>query len=207
MKQSIRYFAVGLLTSSVILLFAFSFIDKSATNIEETSTEELVEAVEADGYHVLSSSEYISLSTKATSGDEDEDTVVDDEKDKDKEKETKANKKSTDDKEDEKKKTSTNKKDKKDKKDKKNKKSKTKKKKSDKKDNDKIYKYTLNIEENMLAPTISDLLKKNKIIKNSADFNKYLEDKGYASYVQLGEHKVNSDMSYKEIAQKIAKKK
>src|SRR5690625_3764149 len=97
--------------------------------------------------------------------------------------------------------------DKKSKDKKKNKKTKKKSDKKDKKENDKTHKYTINIKENMLAPTISDLLKENKIIDNSADFNKYLEDKGYAPYVQLGKHKVNSEMSYKDIAEVIAKKK
>src|SRR5690625_4626273 len=78
MKQSIRYFAVGLLTSSVILFFAFSFMGDSAIKVEDGSTEELIDAVEADGYHVLSSSEYISLSTKATSGNESEEDAAED---------------------------------------------------------------------------------------------------------------------------------
>src|SRR5690625_416112 len=185
MKQSIRYFAVGLLTSSVILFFAFSFMVESAIKVEDGSSEELIEAVEADGYHVLSSSEYISLSTKAT-GEEESEEETDDKDDADK-KEEKVDKKSKDEK--------------------KSKKTKKKSDKKDKKDKDKVHKYTINIKENMLAPTISDLLKQNKIIDNAADFNKYLEDKGYAGYVQLGKHKVNSDMSYKEIAEEIAKKK
>src|SRR5690625_2512161 len=83
MKQSIRYFAVGLLTSSVILFFAFSFMDESAIKVEDGSSEELIEAVEADGYHVLSSSEYISLSTKAT-GEEESEEETDDKDDADK---------------------------------------------------------------------------------------------------------------------------
>src|SRR5690625_1377573 len=92
MKQSIRYFAVGLLTSSVILFFAFSFMDESAIKVEDGSSEELIEAVEADGYHVLSSSEYISLSTKAT-GEEESGEETDDKDDADK-KEEKVDKKS-----------------------------------------------------------------------------------------------------------------
>jgi len=193
MKQSIRYFAVGLLTSSVILFFAFSFMGDSAIKVEDGSTEELIDAVEADGYHVLSSSEYISLSTKATSGNESEEDAAED------------NAEDADDKADTDKKEK--KVDKKSKDKKKNKKTKKKSDKKDKKENDKTHKYTINIKENMLAPTISDLLKENKIIDNSADFNKYLEDKGYAPYVQLGKHKVNSEMSYKDIAEVIAKKK
>src|SRR5690625_1383691 len=147
MKQSIRYFAVGLLTSSVILFFAFSFMDESAIKVEDGSSEELIEAVEADGYHVLSSSEYISLSTKAT-GEEESEEETDDKDDADK-KEEKVDKKSKDEK--------------------KSKKTKKKADKKDKKDKDKVHKYTINIKENMLAPTISDLLKQNKIIDNRSE--------------------------------------
>src|SRR5690625_281410 len=119
MKQSIRYFAVGLLTSSVILFFAFSFMGDSAIKVEDGSTEELIDAVEADGYHVLSSSEYISLSTKATSGNESEEDAAedkaedaDDKADTDK-KEKKVDKKSKDKKKNKKTKKKSDKKDKK----------------------------------------------------------------------------------------------
>src|SRR5690625_3387436 len=138
MKQSIRYFAVGLLTSSVILFFAFSFMGDSAIKVEDGSTEELIDAIEADGYHVLSSSEYISLSTKATSGNESEEDAAednaedaDDKADTDK-KEKKVDKKSKDKKKKKKKKKKYDKKEKKEKKKKKIKKKKKKQKKKEK---------------------------------------------------------------------------
>jgi len=57
----------------------------------------------------------------------------------------------------------------------------------------------------MLGPTVSKLLLDHQIIDDAEKFNRYLEVEGYAPYIQIGEHELTSDMSYYEIAEKIAK--
>lgn len=68
-----------------------------------------------------------------------------------------------------------------------------------------VHTYTLVVEPNMLGPDISKLLEENKIIADSKEFNQYLEKEGFAKYIQLGEHELNSKMSQLELAEKITK--
>ncbi|MFD1038491.1 hypothetical protein ACFQ3N_08785 [Virgibacillus byunsanensis] len=70
MKQPIRSFSLGLLTAGVLFLIVIYFSGDSTTAIEETSIEDLIVAVEDDGYHVLTQQEYISKSV----GEEKEET-------------------------------------------------------------------------------------------------------------------------------------
>lgn len=179
MKQPIRYFAIGLLTASLVLLIVVSFVDKPDTDITELSVEELSEALQEKGYHALPSDEYISLSMNKQPEEEEEQKDKDKDKDKDEKQDKEEEEKEAEDKE------------------------------ADKKDEEQsdVQKYTLNIEPNMLGPTISKLLKEHKIIDDEDAFNRYLETEGYAGYIQLGEHELSSDMSDFEIAEKIAKKR
>lgn len=62
MKQPIRSFSIGLLTSSIILLIVLVFFDQPNTKSNELSVDEMISAIETDGYHVLSEPEYIALS-------------------------------------------------------------------------------------------------------------------------------------------------
>lgn len=181
MKQPIRYFAIGLLTASLVLLIVMSFFDKPNADAEEQPVDQMIATLQKEGYHVLSSADYITLSING----EPKDTEKDKEENADKDKDTKKDK----DKD-----------------------------KTDDKDADKetdqpeveepeVHKYTLTIEPNMLGPTISKLLKENKIIDNEDDFNRYLEKEGYAPYLQLGDHKLSSNMSNFELAEAIARKR
>lgn len=191
MKQPIRYFAIGLLTASLVLLIVVSFFDKPDTDVTDLPVEELTEVLQQKGYHVLSSAEYITLSMNS----QPEATEKEDKKEK-KDKEEKDEKEQ-------------DKKDKDQEKDKNKDQEKETDKKDDKKDDKQpeVHKYTLTIEPNMLGPTISKLLKEHKIIDDVDAFNRYLETEGYAGYLQLGDHKVSSDMSNYEIAEKIARKR
>src|SRR5690625_2718167 len=85
MKQPMRYFSIGLLTASVILLLAFYFFDNSTTSTDDLPVEEMIEAIKADGYHVVSEKEYIALSVN----DEDDNKANDKKEDKDKNEEDK----------------------------------------------------------------------------------------------------------------------
>ncbi|HLR40115.1 MAG TPA: hypothetical protein VK091_00470 [Virgibacillus sp.] len=160
MKQPMRYFSIGLLTASVILLLSFYFFDNSTTGTDDLPVEEMIEAIKADGYHVVSEKEYIALSVN----DEDDNKANDKKEDKDKNEEDKKQEEESD------KKT-----------------------------------YTINIKSGMLPSEISEILAENDIIKDADKFDQYLEKEEYSPYIQLGKHKLNSEMSTKEVAEALTK--
>lgn len=181
MKQPIRYFSIGLLTASFISLIVFVFFHQPRSQ-ENLSIDDMISEIENEGYHVLTESDYITFSVNKDN-----------------------NGKTNDD--DQSKENSTQSKKEKDEK-KKNEKDKEKEKKEEEKDSkekEEIYTYTLVVEPNMLGPTISNLLHDHNIIDDAEEFNRYLEVEGYAPYIQIGEHKLSSDMTYYEIAETIAR--
>src|SRR5690625_1923873 len=184
MKQPIRYFSIGLLTASLIILIVISFFEKGDDQQSEESVDEMIATLTDEGYHVLSSSEYISLSVTGEtedSEDTDEDEAENSPKETDNEKEDVDKSENADD---------TNSEDEVV---------------EEEEEEEEVHKYTLTIEPNMLGPEVSELLKNNKIISDDEAFNRYLETEGYAPYLQLGDHKLSSDISNYEIAEVIAK--
>lgn len=178
MKQPIRYFSIGLFTASLISLLTFIFYDQPNTNIDQ-SIDELITEIENEGYHVLTESEYISFSVnKENNAESTENDVTDNNSDDVDEEKNQGKETEKEDEENQ----------------------------EDDKDNSEDVKtYTLVVEPNMLGPTISNLLYEHDIIDDAEEFNRYLEVEGYAPYIQLGEHKLSSDMSHFEIAETIAK--
>lgn len=159
MKQPVRYFAIGLLTAGVILLAMF-YVEESKSKIDDLSAEEMIEALKADGYRIVTEAEYITLSVQdkkeqkqETGKDGDKKDTSEDQKD---EEEAKAT-------------------------------------------------YTINIKSGMLPSEISEVLADNQIVKDAFKFSQYLEKNNYSKYIQLGKHKVNSDMSQKELAEELTK--
>lgn len=217
MKLPIRFFGVGLLTASLIFAISMYFFNDSSPSLEEESIENIAAHLEEEGYYVVTQEEYISFAVKENEAqnkenkevaekvkisdtqedmkisDTKKDENVKDEASKSSEKENKDqhNKKKKDEEKDQKPKKKKKKDEEKDQKPKKKKKKK------------KVYKYTLTVEENMLGPTISKLLVKNKIIDDADAFTNYLEEKDYSRSIQLGDYKLNSDMTFYEIAEKI----
>lgn len=184
MKQPIRYFSIGLLTASLIILIVISFFEKGNDQQSEGSVDEMIATLTDEGYHVLSSSEYISLSVTGeteNSEDPDEDEAENSPKEEDNEKEEIDEAENADDTNNEEEVV------------------------EEEDEEEEVHKYTLTIEPNMLGPEVSKLLKKHKIISDDEAFNRYLETEGYAAYLQLGDHKLSSDMSNYEIAEVIAK--
>lgn len=178
MKQPIRFFSIGLITASIVVFIVITLVDKPETTIQDNmNIDEMIESIKDEGYHVLSSSEYISLSAKKEENEDDQNTN----------KETNNNKDNNADTEKDKEKPSE--------------------KENEENEEDQATSYTLEIKQNMLGPEISELLAKNKIIGNADDFNRYLETEGYAPYIQLGTFKLKSDMNNNKIAEKIARKK
>lgn len=65
--------------------------------------------------------------------------------------------------------------------------------------------YTLKVTKGMVPEEIAELLEENNIIDDAYSFASYLEDNGYSPYVQIDSYKLSSEMSRKEIAEKITK--
>lgn len=200
MKQPIRFFSIGLLIASVIMIIVYIIDDPSTIQSDENdlNTDDMIQALEVEGFHVLSSSDYIKLSVGDDDTDQDDTSTDKDDKDKGKNKNNKdSDKKDDKDKDqsdddepdnadkdaDEEDDSDTNK---------------------DDSDEEDTLTYTLTVAENMLGPEVSELLYDNKIIDDSEEFNRYLEVEGYAPYIQLGDHDVSSDMSFEELAEEIA---
>src|SRR5690625_4915493 len=86
MKQPIRFFSIGLLIASVIMLIVYIIDDPSTiqSNENDLNTDEMIQALEVEGFHVLSSSEYIKLSVGDDDTDQDNSSTDKNGKDKDK---------------------------------------------------------------------------------------------------------------------------
>src|SRR5690625_2276658 len=153
MKQPIRFFATGLLTATLLLFIIYLMVEKPQTD-NQLTIDDMIKEVEDEGFHVLTKSEYITYSVEKNQNvakqNEDENSDSDPEdhiNGENKEKEAKEKN------EEEKEKKETDKKE-----DKSSEKE---------KEDSKEYKYTLTIEENMLGPTISDLLVEHNIIDDA----------------------------------------
>ena len=178
MKQSIRFFSIGLLTASIVLLGFYFLFDNSKASSKDVPLEEMIEEIESTGHRVVTEKEFIAY----TINNEDEVNKEDSAKEK-KESSDKKEEKKTDD--------TTDKKDKKEDKDKK-----------DKKD-DKKVKATITTDDGVVTQEIADKLVEENIIKDKErqEFLDYLDDNDYSPYIQIGKFKVDSDMSMKELAE------
>ncbi|WP_188453652.1 hypothetical protein [Virgibacillus oceani] len=174
MKQPVRLFSIGVLATSIIVL-VFYFFEDSKAKSNDLNTDEMIAAIEADGYRVITESEYISLSVN------DKNEKKDNKKTADKEEKTA----SAEEKED-----NASEKEKQDEK-------------SSQENAEKTY--TLKIESGMPSSEISSRLAENGIIDNAREFTSYLEDEGYSTKIQLGEFSVSSSMSNFEIAEELTK--
>lgn len=76
---------------------------------------------------------------------------------------------------------------------------------SNKKELPQVLAYQLKVKNGMNSEDIARELEKAKIIKNAAEFIKYLSDNGYHRHIQIGEFHITNDMSYQEIAVIITK--
>lgn len=201
MRSPIRAFSLGLFAAGLIILISSLFFNTSEKRAEEYPVDDMINIMKDEGYRVMSESEYIALSLQKDdeqqkANEDTEKTDKDDKQDQAKDDQTtdsKDNSKKETDKKEDNTKDKTSEDEKTDKKD-------------DKKDDkDKVVTYTLKIESGMPSSTIGDLLEENKVIKDGSKFNKYLEDEGYSLKIQLGNFKVNSDMTFNEIAKLLTK--
>lgn len=198
MKQSVRFFAIGLMTSAILMFGYFAIFDKSAA-VENIPVEELIAQIEEDDYRVISEEDFISFSLM--NKDEVEANAKDkaDAKSSDN-KEAKKEDEKTDDKKDKEKKSD----DKKDNDKSKEKSDKDKKKDRDtSEDSDKPKKVTFTTKPGIVTEDIAEILYDKKVIDDKRKFEKFLEDNGYSAYIQIGKFEVTTDMTYQEIADVI----
>ncbi|MFD1363050.1 hypothetical protein [Lentibacillus salinarum] len=173
MKQTIRSFAFGLLTAGIIVLGAFYFAGESQTGAEEIPTEDMIEIVESEGYHVLTESEYIAVSVESDNENDSGDNKNEENEDASGSGETDENNDAADNEED------------------------------DTNDEDEPTTYTLTIESGVAPSEISQTLEENDIIDDADALTQYLEDEDYSELVQLGEFELSSDMDHHGIAETI----
>ncbi len=76
---------------------------------------------------------------------------------------------------------------------------------STKKDN--IQSYTLVIKRGMGTSEVSKALKNGGIIKDDAEFERYIINHDQAKYIQIGDYKLTSEMTNEEILKVITKPK
>src|SRR5690625_3072748 len=62
MKQSVRFFSIGLFTSSVLLFGYYFFFNKDNRNLEALPIDYVISHVESEGYRVITEDEFISYS-------------------------------------------------------------------------------------------------------------------------------------------------
>lgn len=185
MKQPISFFGIGIITACFVFLIANFFIDDTAETAEDLSYDELVAAAQKEGYRVISEDDYISMTVNKRGNDEEaEDDANDENQDTEEEVDAETEDENTDKdaaKEDEEEKE----------------------KEEEKKEEPK--KFKLNVKSGMLSPEISQILEDNDIIDDATAFNRFIEDEGYATYIQLGEHEVTDQMTDEELATVITK--
>jgi hypothetical protein len=74
---------------------------------------------------------------------------------------------------------------------------------TEKTDEEKVVEMTLTISKGMSTGEVCDLLEQGKIIKDSEEFLKYLRSNNLEGAVRAESHRVNSKMSFDELAKEI----
>lgn len=180
MKQHVRAFAVGLLTSGVLLLAIYIFGNHSSDGLEDMEPNELISALENQGYAVLTQDEYIAYSVNREEADEDasdgnaEDDSEADESDSnnDSDENEDNNDENSNDEGNEDEESSE--------------------------DSD-VVEVEITLENGSPPSNISDALEDTGIIDDARDFNDFLEDNDLSGSVKPGTYKVDSEMSFNEI--------
>ena len=60
--------------------------------------------------------------------------------------------------------------------------------------------YTIKVKTNMTTAEIADLLSKEKIIDDAAEFEAYMNDRDFSKKIQIGEFVVTNNMTYRQMA-------
>lgn len=186
MKHSVRFFAVGLFTSAILLLVYQLFIDdESANKTEQISVEEMIAHVEESGYRVITDEEFISYSMYVEEKNEQEAK---------KEEKNRSSKAKKDDKENDEdvNEAETDESDDADEAEE-----------ESEAEEEEVRKVKLTVRQGDLTPDIADFLQEQGIIDDKQEFVDYLEEHDYSPYIQLGTFEVSSDMSLYELAERL----
>lgn len=196
MKKLVRYYSLGLLTSAAVLLAVYMFTGPSDTSLAESDPEDMIALLEDQGYSVLTQEQYIKLSVKPEEDTEtgeavaaedneqkEEDKDVNDQEENSAEEdgEVEADIEKEEQKEEVEEESSEN------------------------TEEDSVVHYKLSITPGMASSDVSSLLANENIIENASEFNSYLDEHDYSQYVQQGNFELSSDMSFYEIAERIAR--
>ncbi|MGG4201397.1 hypothetical protein [Peribacillus frigoritolerans] len=60
--------------------------------------------------------------------------------------------------------------------------------------------YKIKVKTNMTTAEIADLLSKEKIIDDAAEFEAYMNDRDFSKKIQIGEFVVTNNMTYRQLA-------
>ncbi|WP_246569807.1 endolytic transglycosylase MltG [Lentibacillus saliphilus] len=195
MKYPVRTFSIGLFSAGIIMLVVYMF-NHSALSQQTLSQDEMIALLKEDDFRVITEEQYIALSVdepeednKAEATDDTETNDVDQTTSENEDKEADANpetdesesasEEETEDIEAE----------------------------EDVDDQEapesEATSYTLKVEPGMMSSDISKKLEEQGIIESAQEFNAYLQEHDYSLLIQIGTFKVNSAMSFYELAETI----
>jgi PleD family two-component response regulator len=195
MKHTVRAFSVGLITAGLVLFGVFYFNEDTREQAEDMPTEELINQIEEDGFRVITEEEYISFSLANDASEveveeettEDEDQVEDsDENENDNEEKTEN---ADDEVEEEEEEAEENESEENES--------------EEDEEEESPSTVLLTIEAGMASSHISNILEEEGLVDDAESFNSYLLEHDYSLYIQLGEHELETGMSYYEIAEAL----
>lgn len=189
MKHTVRSFSIGLLAAGLIMLVVFYFFDNPRAEEPNYDTDAMIAKLEQDGYRIVTEEEYITLSVANAKEDneglenqeveESEKSPEEDEDNtsKDNEKENNSEKQEEADEDDE----------------------------ENKEDGEEREPktVTITIEPGMASSHISSMLLEENLIDDEDAFNSYLRENDYSLRVQMGDHELQTGMSFYEIAEAL----
>lgn len=179
MKQIIRAFAIGLFTAGAVIAAVFYLTDRDhSSEVVKLSHDEMAEELKSEGYRVVTEEEYISLKVNKDKQQKEEAD--------NKAKEKPPVKKESEEKQDVKQ-------------------QRKKEQKTETKQDKESRTFTIQIVSGMKTAEISEMLADNGIIKDAQKFDDFLEEYDYARKIQIGKHKLSTDMNESEVAKALTK--
>ncbi|MEK4301692.1 hypothetical protein MKY30_20230 [Oceanobacillus sp. FSL W8-0428] len=195
MKQHVRAFAVGLLTSGLLLLAIYIFGNQSSGSLEDMEPDELISALENQGYAVLTQDEYIAYSVNREAADEvDSDGNAEDDSEADNESDSNNDSDENEDNNDE----NSNDEEGNENADEEDNNDEGNEDEESSEDSD-VIDVEITLENGAPPSNISDALEDAGIIDDARDFNDFLEDNDLSGSVKPGTYEVDSEMSFDEI--------
>lgn len=77
MKQSLRFFAIGMLSASLVLLGFYFILNDTKASSKDVPLEELIEEIESNGHRVITEKEFIAYTINNEANNEDKDEQKD----------------------------------------------------------------------------------------------------------------------------------